>query len=154
MAKHFSTKAQYDGITFDSTVERDRYLFLKHYAETGMISDLLVHPEYKILPRQVYAATKYSKAKILPQRTYSPDFVYCFDGYIFVEDVKPAWGNSEKSRKANRVGKAIIEPIASLKHAMLQRELLGVGVPFIFVIVTDATYWHEEIPTKPTKKRK
>lgn len=52
MSKYSSKKAIADGITFDSTIERDRYLHLKLLERAGEISGLEVQPIYELIPKQ------------------------------------------------------------------------------------------------------
>lgn len=69
-------KVEYDGYTFDSGLEHERYLWLKDAVSTGEISGLEVHPRYEILlDGQHYC-------------WYTADFRYRRNGELIVEDVK------------------------------------------------------------------
>jgi len=80
MAKYANRKAVADNITFDSTIERDRYLHLKLLQQAGEISGLEVQPEYELIPKQDgERAIK-----------YRADFRYQENGRVIVEDTKSA----------------------------------------------------------------
>ena len=82
MSKYSSRKAAADGITFDSTVERDRYLHLKRLERVGYISGLELQPVYELQEGYVRHGKKIQAEK------YKGDFRYTKDGEIVVEDVK------------------------------------------------------------------
>lgn len=73
-----------DGITFDSKKEADRYLVLKQMETEGLISDLILQPEYLLLPKQVDADGRCLERSL----SYRADFSYTRDGETVVEDVK------------------------------------------------------------------
>lgn len=89
-------KVVYDGITFDSTKEKDRYITLFWRQQQGIISDLKTQVEYIVIPHLYTMQTKMLKTKTkLIQRTfatstkYIADFVYTDqNGNMVVEDVK------------------------------------------------------------------
>ncbi len=67
-------------ITFDSTVERDRYLHLKLLERAGEISNLEIQVPYQLLPTQ--EGERGVK--------YIADFRYQQDGKTVIEDTKSA----------------------------------------------------------------
>lgn len=78
MNKFHARRVKYDGITFDSKKEYERYLVLKALETKGKIGDLLVHVPYTLFPKSQYGR----------EIKYVADFVY-FDGKeTIVEDVK------------------------------------------------------------------
>jgi len=78
MSKYSSRKALADGVTFDSTVERDRYLHLKLLERVGDIAGLETQPVYELIPKQ--AGERAVK--------YIADFRYSRSGETVVEDIK------------------------------------------------------------------
>lgn len=94
--KYGNKKVTYDGITFDSIRERDRYIILKDAEKRGVISELETHPRYELVPavwhdEVVHLKTKDKIVSKCKQRaiTYSADFRYKkSDGTVVVEDVK------------------------------------------------------------------
>ena len=102
--KYGNIKAVADGITFDSTKERDYYLFLKGKQQAGEISNLRLQVEYEIVPAVKKTWVKKFKRKpdelrettVQPAVHYIADFVYTDNatGLEEVVDVK-----SEATRK-------------------------------------------------------
>lgn len=95
MNKYNNKKVVYQGITFDSERERDRYLVLKDAEQRGIIQLLTVHPLFELIPPvvdlvTVQLKTKSTKKEKVIQRaiTYKADFKYVKDGELIVEDVK------------------------------------------------------------------
>lgn len=93
--KYGNSKVEYDGITFDSKRERDRYLILKDAEEKGVISQLECQPKWELLPTMykdviVHLKTKDKIVQRVEQKavTYKADFSYIKDGELVVEDVK------------------------------------------------------------------
>lgn len=99
--KYGNKKVEYEGITFDSERERDRYIFLKQKEKEGLISDLVLQPKFEILPNQyrierrekkLKTKTKIENVKVLLERSlsYIADFQYILNstGEKIVEDVK------------------------------------------------------------------
>ena len=86
MSKYSSRKAVeiVDGkyVTFDSTVERDRYLHLRILERIGHISALELQPVYELQEGYVRHGKKIQAEK------YKGDFRYIKSGEIVVEDVK------------------------------------------------------------------
>lgn len=94
--RYFHTKkVEYDGITFDSSTEVDRYRVLKEAEKRGLISDLRLQVVFTLIPRQTEAVEvkMKTKTKIVEKFrehpvTYAADFVYTKDGKEVVEDSK------------------------------------------------------------------
>lgn len=94
-SKYRNEKVEYDGMTFDSKRERDRYIVLKDAERQGIISDLVCQPKFTLLPAQYHEETVQLKTKVKTVRkcdflatTYTGDFQYTKDGNVVVEDVK------------------------------------------------------------------
>lgn len=95
--KYNNKKVEYEGIKFDSSRERDRYIFLKEKEREGVILDLKLQPIFELIPNQYKKSQKVLKTKIkeieiLVERSlsYRADFSYILAKtreYI-VEDVK------------------------------------------------------------------
>lgn len=93
--KYNNKKVEFDGITFDSTKEGKRYLFLKDAQEKGLISNLELQPKFELIPsiKENYVKHLKTKDKICERTvqlaiTYTADFSYVKDGVRIVEDVK------------------------------------------------------------------
>lgn len=93
--KYGAHKSTYDGITFDSTVERQRYMYLKYQQQNGEISNLHRQMRFLIIPKLTKMVAKQLKTKIrydervveLPAY-YTGDFIYKENGKYVIEDVK------------------------------------------------------------------
>jgi len=95
--KYHNKSVDYDGITFDSKKECDRYKFLKLLETAGEIQNLEVHPKYVIIPTltkdvevQMKTKTKIVQKTVFKMTTYTADFRYRVGDEIVVEDVKPS----------------------------------------------------------------
>ena len=93
--KYGNSKVEYDGITFDSKRERDRYIVLKDAAAKGIITDLQCQPKWELLPTMykevvIHLKTKDKIVQQVDQKsvTYKADFSYIKNGELVVEDVK------------------------------------------------------------------
>lgn len=94
--KYGNKKVVYQGITFDSIRERDRYIVLKDAEKKGIILNLELQPKYELVPAVwkdeiVHLKTKDKTVKKCVQRaiTYTADFRYIkADGTEVVEDIK------------------------------------------------------------------
>lgn len=98
--KYNAQKVTIDGVTFDSTLEGNRYLVLKDALSKGEISDLRLHQTYELLPTQKIKVTETkqlkTKVKVVEKEKtiflgvkFSPDFVYRNKyGELIAEDVK------------------------------------------------------------------
>lgn len=78
--------------TFDSIAEKDRYLELLVMEKAGIISELVCHPEFEIIPKQETPKGKPNFRKAV----YTADFQYVRDGETIVEDVKSKYTREEK----------------------------------------------------------
>ena len=101
--KFHNKKVVYDGIQFDSVLEKDRYVFLKLMERKGIVTDIERQVEYVIIPAQFVEEERVGKngQKLKPLRRcveretkYKADFVYTYDGRTIIEDTK-----SEITRK-------------------------------------------------------
>lgn len=97
--RYFGTKkVEFEGITFDSDPEKDRYRVLREAQKRGLISDLRLQVVFTLIPRQterVEVKLK-TKTKIVEKFcehpvTYAADFVYIKDGKEVIEDQKGGW---------------------------------------------------------------
>lgn len=94
--RYYGTKkVEFEGITFDSTPEVDRYRILREAQKRGLISDLQLQKIFTLIPRQTEAVEVKLKTKTkIVERfcehpvTYAADFVYIKDGKEVVEDIK------------------------------------------------------------------
>ena len=94
--RYYGTKkVEFEGITFDSTPEVDRYRILREAQKRGLISDLQLQKVFTLIPRQTEAVEVKLKTKTkIVERfcehpvTYAADFVYIRDGKEVVEDIK------------------------------------------------------------------
>ena len=72
-------KCVYDSITFDSILERDRYILLKEAQKKGLISHLELQKPFELIPTQVRAdnyVPSISKTKNIRKTQYYSDFTY------------------------------------------------------------------------------
>lgn len=76
VGKYRAKKSVVDGITFDSTMEGNRYAELSVLQKTGIISKLRIQVPYKIIINDELICT------------YKADFVYFENGIEIVEDAK------------------------------------------------------------------
>lgn len=84
MSKYNNVKCRYDGRTFDSIAEAERYILLKDAMRRGIISGLKMQVPFEIVP-----ADKDADGKKLRALKYVADFTYYDkDGELHVEDVK------------------------------------------------------------------
>ena len=94
--KYGNSKVEYNGITFDSKRERDRYIVLSRAQEDGLISNLMLQPKWELIPKITEKFTKHLKTKdkecertVQHAITYAADFSYNDRyGNLVVEDVK------------------------------------------------------------------
>lgn len=81
--KYGNRKTEFDGITFDSMKEANRYAELRLLEKAGEISDLELQSPFLLQPGFAHKGKKYQSIK------YVADFVYLDkDGTRVVEDVK------------------------------------------------------------------
>lgn len=97
--KYGNSKVEYQGKSFDSKREMQRYIVLKEAEESGLISDLRTQVVFELVPSITEEYVKHLKTKDkietrVVQRAilYKADFVYQKDGKEVVEDVKVAKG--------------------------------------------------------------
>nr|DAN28949.1 MAG TPA: Endonuclease [Caudoviricetes sp.] len=93
--KYGNSKVSFNGHTFDSKREKDRYIVLKEAQEKGIISDLELQPKWELIPKitETYVKHLKTKDKICERTaqlpiTYTADFAYTKDGERIIEDVK------------------------------------------------------------------
>ena len=101
--KFFAHKVEYRGIIFDSTLERDRYIFLTDAQRRGVIRNLRRQVKYEIIPKQTHIVATQLKTKVrYDERVlennaeYTADFVYNIGDREVVEDTKSEYTRMEK----------------------------------------------------------
>lgn len=93
-AKYCNQKCSYDGMTFDSKRERDRYCELKLLLQAGQISELQCQVPFVLVPEAREPDTLgprggRRRGRIIEKAVvYVADFVYQEDGKTVVEDAK------------------------------------------------------------------
>lgn len=93
-AKYGNKKCSYDGMTFDSKHERDRYCELRLLQEAGVISNLRCQVAFRLIPEQRGPDTLgprggRKRGRVIEKACdYVADFVYVKDGKTVVEDAK------------------------------------------------------------------
>lgn len=80
--KYKNKKAIYDGITFDSIKEKNRYVALKQMEKLGIIKNLQLQVKFELQPSFKY------NGETIRSINYIADFTYYQDGKYIVEDVK------------------------------------------------------------------
>lgn len=83
-SKYGNDKITLDGITFDSALEGRRYSELKLLQKAGEISNLQVHPVFRLLDHFRDPWTGDCQKAI----NYIGDFLYTADGHTVCEDTK------------------------------------------------------------------
>lgn len=93
--KYGNKRVEWQGQTFDSKKELQRWLVLMEAEEKGIISDLERQPQFELIPKVTETYVKHLKTKDkVCERTvqlpisYKGDFRYVKDGVTVVEDVK------------------------------------------------------------------
>lgn len=93
--KYGNKKVTYDGITFDSQREMQRYVVLKEAERRGEISNLELQPKFELVPKLTEKIIEHKKTKDVVKEkfiqhpiTYTADFAYTKDGERIIEDVK------------------------------------------------------------------
>lgn len=96
-SKYGSSKVEFQGITFDSKYERDRYIYLLDLKRQGKIDCLrrqtpflLIPRATKLIPKQLKTKVKYVERVIEMQSLYHNDFTYIEDGKYICEEFKSA----------------------------------------------------------------
>jgi len=72
-------KTMYQGILFDSKLERDRYIYLLQKVKDGAISSLQLQKPFELIPTQERGENKVpsiSKTKNIRKTQYFSDFTY------------------------------------------------------------------------------
>ena len=82
MSKYHARKTIIDEIKFDSKKEADRYQELKLLRNVGAISNLQVHPKFRLLDGFDWNGEHYRPIN------YYADFSYEENGKVIIEDVK------------------------------------------------------------------
>ena len=93
--KFGAKKVSYNGIEFDSTVERDRFRYLDHQLKMGEIRCLRLQTRFEIIPqtskmvaKQLRTKVRYDKKVLEMAAHYTSDFIYIENGRYVMEDVK------------------------------------------------------------------
>lgn len=141
--KFFARKVEYNGIKFDSTLERDRYIFLSDAEKRGLIKNLRRQVVFEIIPKQTHTVAKQLKTKVRYEERvlesnaeYTADFVYTLGDREVVEDTKSTYTRKEADY-------------------VLRRKLLLYHNHIRLVEVYDATATlGEHLPPPPSKKKK
>ena len=92
--KYHNRKTLYDGLSFDSGHERDRYAELRLLEKAGDIHDLRLQPVFELLP-----AIKENGHVVQRAITYRADFSYYRGGQLVVEDAKGVKTDAYKLKK-------------------------------------------------------
>lgn len=93
-SKYHNQKCSYDGMTFDSKHEQDRYCELRLLQDAGVISDLRCQVPFRLVPEQRGPDTLgprggRRRGRVIEKAVdYVADFVYVKDGQTVVEDAK------------------------------------------------------------------
>jgi len=82
MTKYKNKKCEFNGIKFDSLVERARYIDLLDMQQCGLISGLTLQPRFLLFDKFERNKTKYRVTE------YVADFQYIENDRLTVEDVK------------------------------------------------------------------
>ena len=80
--KYNNKKVRLGEIEFDSIKEKERYVDLKLQESQGIITDIVLQPQFELQPCFKRDGETYRKI------TYIADFKYKIDGKTYVEDVK------------------------------------------------------------------
>lgn len=94
-SKYNNKKVVYQGISFDSKKEMERYIYLLDAQKKGVITDLQRQVKFELIPavREEYIEHLKTKDKVKTRTlqlaiTYTCDFSYKKDGELVIEDVK------------------------------------------------------------------
>ena len=97
--KYGARKTSYQGLTFDSVVERDRFRYLQYQQQKGEISNLHLQWSFevfpkitKIVPTQLKTKVRYDERVVEQNIGYKADFVYRENGRYVIEDTKSEYG--------------------------------------------------------------
>ena len=94
--KYFSKKIRNEYGEFDSKAEFERYLYLKHQEDIGVISDLQRQVKFEIIPKlvkkvEVVLKTKTKEVVKIEEKAahYTADFCYIdYNGQYIIEELK------------------------------------------------------------------
>lgn len=93
--KYGNKKCVFGGITFDSKLEMQRYMFLKDAEGRGEITSLKLQDRLELLPQvwmdiqvQLKTKVKTERRELFKKTEYVADFTYYKDGKFIVEDTK------------------------------------------------------------------
>lgn len=78
--------SEYNGVKFQSKLERDRYIELLTLLRAKVIRDLELQPKFVL--QDSYKVCKNGKVHTIRAITYSGDFKYVLNGKVIVEDAK------------------------------------------------------------------
>lgn len=99
--KYGASKVVFKGIKFDSTYERDRYIYLCHLQKKGLISGLrlqqkfvLIKKTIKLVPTQLKTKVRWDKRVVEQEADYHCDFVYIENGVYVCEEFKSVMTSS------------------------------------------------------------
>lgn len=122
--KYNNKKVEFQGMTFDSKREFERYLVLMDAQKKGIISGLERQVKFELLPQiteeeVVHLKTKDKIVEKVVQQAvhYICDFKYVKDGKIVIEDVK--------------IAKSLLPPEYILKEKMM-RYLNGITIKRVY----------------------
>lgn len=94
-SKYGNKRVEWNGISFDSKKEMQRYITLKDAQNKGIIFELELQPTFELIPKitETYVKHLKTKDKVCERTaqlpiTYTADFRYKKDGVVVVEDVK------------------------------------------------------------------
>lgn len=94
-SKYRNEKVTYQGMSFDSKKELQRYLVLLDAERRGVISDLQRQVKFELIPAitEEYVEHLKTKDKVKTRTlqlavTYICDFTYIKDGQMVIEDIK------------------------------------------------------------------
>ena len=94
-SKYNNKKVVYQGISFDSKKEMERYMYLLDAQRNGVITDLQRQVKFELIPavREEYIEHLKTKNKVKTRTlqlaiTYTCDFSYKKVGELVIEDVK------------------------------------------------------------------
>lgn len=94
--KYFAKKIKTEHGVFDSKSEYERFLYLKHQEDIGVISDLKTQVKFEIIPKLVKKVPKQLKTKVKyidkveeSAKHYTADFTYInYDGQYVISELK------------------------------------------------------------------
>jgi hypothetical protein len=95
--KYGASKVVFNGTTFDSKYERDRYIYLLSMQKKGEISQLRMQVRFriikkvvKLIPVQLKTKVRYNQRVVEKEALYTCDFLYVENGKYIIEEFKSA----------------------------------------------------------------